>query len=198
MRKYLKSTKYVKGATSPEEMRKFDTTIDLFRKYGDQYSFDALLIIAQGYQESRLDQKVRSPVGRRRRDAGHAPDRPCDEGRETSSRSEPNVHAGVKYIASIRDKYFADLPMDDLNKALFSFAAYNAGPSRIKSLRSSAEKRGLDPNVWFDNVEVIAAEKIGRETVTYVRNIYKYYISYRLVMDRKKERGDAIKAIKGK
>ena len=196
LRKYLKSTKYVKGATSAEEMRKFDATINLFRKYGDRYSFDALLIIAQGYQESRLDQKVRSPVGavgvmQVMPQTGHA----MKVGNIVEM--EPNVHAGVKYIASIRDKYFADLPMDDLNKSLFAFAAYNAGPSRIKSLRNLAEKRGLDPNVWFDNVEIIAAEKIGRETVTYVRNIYKYYISYRLVLDKKKERNDAIKAVQG-
>jgi membrane-bound lytic murein transglycosylase MltF len=111
---------------------------------------------------------------------------------------EPNVHAGVKYIASIRDKYFASMPMDDLNKALFAFAAYNAGPSKIMTLRSLAEKRGLDPNVWFDNVEIIAADKIGRETVTYVRNIYKYYIAYRLVLDRKQERDAALKAVEGK
>jgi membrane-bound lytic murein transglycosylase MltF len=196
LRKYLKSTKYVKGATSAEEMRKFDATINVFRKYGDRYSFDALLIIAQGYQESRLDQKVRSPVGavgvmQVMPQTGHA----MKVGNIVEM--EPNVHAGVKYIASIRDKYFADLPMDELNKSLFAFAAYNAGPSRIKSLRNLAEKRGLDPNVWFDNVEIIAAEKIGRETVTYVRNIYKYYISYRLVLDKKKERNDAIKAVQG-
>ena len=79
-----------------------------------------------------------------------------------------------------------------------AFAAYNAGPSRIKSLRGVAEKRGLDPNVWFDNVEIVAADKIGRETVTYVRNIYKYYIAYRLVLDRKKERDDAVNTAAGK
>ncbi len=84
--------------------------------------------------------------------------------------------------------------MDDQNKALFAFAAYNAGPNRILSLRNVAQQRGLDPNVWFDNVEVVVADKVGRETVTYVRNIYKYYVAYGLVMDRRKERADALQA----
>jgi membrane-bound lytic murein transglycosylase MltF len=192
IRKYFKSTKYVKNSTSEEELRKFDTTIDLFRKYGAQYSFDALLMIAQGYQESRLDQKVHSPVGA----VGVMqvmPQTGSQMGVGNITDLEPNVHAGVKYIASIRDKYFGDLPMDELNKDLFSFAAYNAGPSRILSLRTLAQKRGYDPNLWFNNVEVIASEKIGRETVTYVSNIFKYYIAYRLVLDRKKERDEAIK-----
>jgi membrane-bound lytic murein transglycosylase MltF len=88
--------------------------------------------------------------------------------------------------------------MDDLNKALFSFAAYNAGPNRILSLRSLAEKRGLNPNLWFGNVEVVVSEKIGRETVTYVSNIFKYYIAYRLLLDKKLERDSAIKATQQK
>ncbi len=194
VRKYLKSTKYVKDSTSPQELQKFNATIDLFRRYGDKYSFDSLLMIAQGYQESRLDQKVHSPAGA----VGVMQVMPAtgkQMGVGNIKDIGPNIHAGIKYIAFIRDRYFADLPMDPLNKGLFSFAAYNAGPSRILSLRTLATKRGLDPNVWFDNVEVVAADKIGRETVTYVRNIYKYYIAYRLVLDRKQERGDALKAV---
>jgi membrane-bound lytic murein transglycosylase MltF len=192
LRKYLKSTKFIKNSTSPQELQKFDATIELFRKYSGQYSFDTLLMIAQGYQESRLDQQVHSRVGA----LGVMQVMP-DTGRAMGVGNivdvDPNIHAGVKYIASIRDRYFAGLPMDDLNKTLFSFAAYNAGPNRILSLRGIAEKRGLNPNVWFDNVELIAAEKIGRETVTYVRNIFKYYIAYRLLLDRKTEHDEALK-----
>jgi membrane-bound lytic murein transglycosylase MltF len=193
LRKYFKSAKYVKNSTSAAELQKFNTTVDLFRKYGDKYSFDALLMIAQGYQESRLDQHVKSPVGA----VGVMQLMPAtgkQMGVGDVANLEPNVHAGIKYIASLRDQYFADFPMDDLNKALFSFAAYNAGPNRILSLRSLAEKRGLNPNLWFGNVEVVVSEKIGRETVTYVSNIFKYYIAYRLLLDKKNERDSAIKA----
>ena len=94
---------------------------------------------------------------------------------------DPNIHAGVKYIRYMEDRYFSGEPMDDTNKLLFSFAAYNAGPARIQQLRLATAKAGLDPNVWLNNVEMTAAKSIGMETVSYVANIYKYYIAYKLV-----------------
>jgi membrane-bound lytic murein transglycosylase MltF len=106
---------------------------------------------------------------------------------------EPNIHAGVKYVRFMMDTYYKDDPMDPLNKGLMTFASYNAGPGRIRQLRREAEKRGLDPNLWFGNVERVASERIGRETVTYVSNIYKYYVAYRLVFDQMQMR-DAAKA----
>ena len=75
--------------------------------------------------------------------------------------------------------------MSDVEKVLFTFASYNAGPARIRGLRRKAEAAGLDPNLWFDNVEVIAAREIGRETVQYVSNIYKYYLAYKLLATQK-------------
>ena len=93
----------------------------------------------------------------------------------------PNIHAGVKFIRTLVDRYFANEPMDDLNKVLFAFASCNAGPARVRQLRREASSRGLDPNTWFNNVERIAAERIGRETVTDVSNIQKYYVSYLLI-----------------
>jgi membrane-bound lytic murein transglycosylase MltF len=114
---------------------------------------------------------------------------------------EANVHAGVKYMRFMVDRYFKDEPMDDLNKGLFTFASYNAGPGRVRQLRREAEKQGLNPNVWFGNVEQIASERIGRETVTYVANIYKYYIAYRLVTEEAERRTAAkatLKATQGK
>jgi membrane-bound lytic murein transglycosylase MltF len=103
---------------------------------------------------------------------------------------EPNIHAGVKYIRSLVDRYYANEPMDELNKVLFAFAAYNAGPGRVRQLRREAEARGLDRNVWFNNVERIASERIGRETVTYVSNIYKYYVTYLLIQGEYIQRRD--------
>ena len=86
--------------------------------------------------------------------------------------------------------------MDDLNKGLFTFASYNAGPGRVRQLRREAEKRGLNPNIWFGNVERIASERIGRETVTYVSNIYKYYVAYRLISEERDRREAAKAAVK--
>jgi membrane-bound lytic murein transglycosylase MltF len=187
---YLKNTKFVKEASSQEELRKFQATVNLFKKYGEQYSVDYLLMIAQGYQESRLDQNVKSRVGA----VGVMQLMPAT-GQQMKVGNvhdiDPNIHAGVKFITYMRDTYYANEPMDNLNKNLFAFAAYNAGPGKINELRKIAQKCGLDPNIWFGNVEVIASEKIGRETVTYVSNIYKYYVAYTLVVEAEQQRQKA-------
>jgi membrane-bound lytic murein transglycosylase MltF len=98
------------------------------------------------------------------------------------SQTENNIHAGVKYMRFMMDEYFKDAHMDNVNKCLFAFASYNAGPAKVAKLRKEAADRGLDPDKWFQNVELIAAQRIGRETTTYVSNIYKYYVAFRLSM----------------
>jgi membrane-bound lytic murein transglycosylase MltF len=189
-KRYLQSTKFVKNATSEAERKKFLAMVELFKKYSDQYELDYLLMAAQGFQESGLDQGVKSPVGA----IGVMQVMPAT-GQELGvgdiRQIEPNIHAGAKYFRFIVDQYYKDEPMTPLDKGLFAFASYNAGPGRIRQLRREAEKRGLDPNVWFGNVEQIASERIGRETVTYVSNIYKYYVAYRLVTEEGERRAAA-------
>ena len=192
--RYLKSTKYVLNATSKEEMRKFQQTVQIFRRYGTQYDLDFLLMMAQGYQESRLDQGAKSQVGA----VGVMQVMPATGqslGVGDIHQLEPNIHAGVKYVRTLIDDHFDGDSLDALNRTLFAFAAYNAGPARVAGLRRRAAARGLDPNRWTDNVEVIAAEEIGRETVTYVANIYKYYVAYTLVMEQEAERTAATATI---
>ena len=179
-RRYLLSTQYVKGAAADASRARFLALVALFRKYGAQYNMDWMLMAAQGYQESRLDQNAKSHVGA----IGVMQVMP-ETGKELNvgdiTKVDANIHAGIKFIRSMIDKYYANEPMDDLNKVLFAFAAYNAGPGRVRQLRREATARGLDANVWFDNVERVASERIGRETVTYVSNIYKYYVTYLLI-----------------
>jgi membrane-bound lytic murein transglycosylase MltF len=186
-RRYLDNVKYAKNAAADAERRKLEAVVALFKKYGEQYDFDYLLMAAQGYQESTLDQDVKSPVGA----IGVMQVMPLT-GKELNvgdiRKVDANIHAGVKYMRFMMDQYFKDEPMDNVNKALMTFAAYNAGPGRLRQLRRETEKRGLDPNVWFGNVERIASERIGRETVTYVSNIYKYYIAYRLLTEQRDRR----------
>jgi membrane-bound lytic murein transglycosylase MltF len=195
-RRYLEDVKYAKNAAADTERQKLQAVAELFKKYGAQYNLDALLMAAQGYQESTLDQDVKSPVGA----IGVMQVMP-PTGKELNvgdiTKVDANIHAGVKYMRFMMDQYFKDDPMDNLNKGLMTFAAYNAGPGRLKQLRRETEKRGLDPNVWFGNVERVASERIGRETVTYVSNIYKYYITYRLLSDQR-DRREAAKAAVGK
>jgi membrane-bound lytic murein transglycosylase MltF len=189
VQKYLKSTKYVKNATSEAEMAKFRSLLNLFKKYGEQYDMDYLLMMAQGYQESQLDHKLKSRVGA----IGVMQVLPAT-GKELKvgniAEVDPNIHAGVKYVRMLVDQYFKNEPMDRLNKGLFAFAAYNCGPGRVRQLRREAQQRGLNPNVWFNNVERVAGERIGRETVQYVSNIYKYYIAYTLSEQALREKAE--------
>jgi membrane-bound lytic murein transglycosylase MltF len=196
-RKYLANTTFAKNAVSDEGRKKFQDIIQLFREYSDQYNVDFLLMAAQAYQESQLNQDAKSHVGA----IGIMQLMPAT-GKEQNvgdiRQMESNIHAGVKYMRFMMDQYFKDEPMDTLNKGLFTFAAYNAGPGRIRQLRKEAGRQGLNPNVWFGNVEQIASERIGRETVTYVANIYKYYIAYRLVLEESERRAAAKAAVKAR
>jgi membrane-bound lytic murein transglycosylase MltF len=190
---YWQSAKRLKDATSQDSMRHFRDTVELFRKYAGRYDLDYLLMMAQGYQESGLDQQARSAVGA----IGIMQVMP-ETGRSLEvgdvTQLEPNIHAGVKYIRSMIDNYYAREPMTPLDRTLFAFASYNAGPGRIQSLRRAAAARGLDPNVWFGNVETLVAETVGQETVTYVANIYKYYVAYSL-LDEVQRQNEAARAL---
>ena len=195
--RYFKSAKYVKDAASESERRKFLTLVEYFQKYGDKYDVDWLLMAAQGYQESQLNQAARSHVGA----IGVMQVMPAT-GKDLAvgdiTQVEPNIHAGVKYMRWMIDQYYGKEPMTKLDKALFAFASYNAGAGRISQMRKEAAKRGLDPNVWFHNVEYVTAEKVGAEPVTYVANIYKYYIAYKLIMEARESRQEAVEQLKGK
>lgn len=194
LNRYVDNVKFVKHATSEKELKKFEKVVEFFQTYAGKYDLNYLLMIAQGYQESRLDQNAKSHVGA----IGIMQLMPAT-GKEMKvgniKKAEQNIHAGIKYHRWLIDHYFKDEPMDDLNKELFAFAAYNAGPNRIRSLRKAAAKRGFDPNVWFNNVEVLAAEKIGSETVTYVANIFKYYVAYNLIEEKKKKQDEVKKSL---
>jgi len=189
-RRYLENTGYVKNAAAEKEREKFRRLVSLFRTYGDRYSVDYVLMAAQGYQESRLDQDAKSHVGA----IGVMQVMPAT-GKDLAvgdiRQIEPNIHAGVKYFRFMMDQYYKDEPMDDVNKGLMTLASYNAGPARIRQLRRETSQRGLNPNLWFGNVERVASERIGRETVQYVSNIYKYYVAYRLVLERSESRARA-------
>jgi membrane-bound lytic murein transglycosylase MltF len=195
-RRYFRDTAFVTNAASEAEMRKFRQAVSFFRKYGDKYDLPWLLIAAQAYQESTIDQTKKSPVGAvgvmqiKPSTAAGAPI--SISGVDTST--ERNIEAGVKYLRFMVDRYYKDAPMTRVNKGLFAMASYNAGPARVAALRRKAAAQGLDPNVWFGNVEVVAAREIGRETVQYVSNIYKYYVSYTLLQ----QQAEARKSVKGR
>jgi len=190
-KKYFASTSYITDSIYTEHLKRFKIMTNYFKKYGDQYQFDYLMLAALGYQESKLDQSVKSnrgAVGVMQVLPSTAKDK--NVGITNIDEIDPNIHAGTKYLRFMTDRYFADAEdIDPLDQTLFAFASYNAGPAKVARMRKDAKKMGLDPNKWFNNVEVVAAKQIGRETVQYVSNIFKYYIAYKLVEDKLTSQG---------
>jgi len=179
LKRQMQNVKQLKDPTQSAEYKRYAETIALFQKYGPKYGFDPLMLAAQGFQESQLRQEARSHMGA----VGIMQLLPAT-GKELRvgdiSVAENNVHAGAKYMDQLMTRYFPDAKFSEADRPLFAFAAYNAGPGNIAKMRKEAAARGLDQDKWFNNVELVTAEKIGIETTTYVRNIFKYYAAYRL------------------
>lgn len=189
-----KKVKRLRNNVEDREIKKFEQILALFEKYGQRYRFDPLLLAAQGYQESRLNQSAVSHVGA----IGIMQIMPGTGNALKVGNiriTEPNIHAGAKYLDLLLQRYFPDAAFTELDRSLFAFAAYNAGPGNIAKMRREAAKRGLDSNRWFNNVEMVTAERIGSETTTYVRNVFKYYAAYKLVQERRKEQQKARRQI---
>ena len=184
-RRYVENNRWVRSEQATIERRRVEATIDFFRRYASEYDLDYLLLMAQGYQESQLSQAARSPVGA----VGvmqllpSTASAPPISIRNVSTNMEANIRAGAKYMRHLADDYFADSSLTPFNRQVFALAGYNAGPNRISRLRRVARREGLDGDVWFQNVELIAGREIGTETTTYVRNILKYYVTYQLTLD---------------
>ena len=178
--RFLHDTRWVMGDQREAQLARFRQMAGLFQQFGQQYELDWLLLVAQGYQESRLDHSARSPAGA----VGVMQILPStgeEMGFGDVTELEDNIHAGARYLRWMMDRYYADESMDEDNRLLFALASYNAGPRRVREMRARAEAEGLDPNEWFNNVEYVASRVIGRETVDYVSNIFKYHIAFRLI-----------------
>jgi hypothetical protein len=172
------STKRVRGlenSSSAAAQRRFAQTIELFRSYGTKYGFDPC---CWPHRASRNPGSTRRPAATWAPSASCRSCRPraarCGSG--TSASRTNNIHAGAKYMDQLMERTSRARNSTRPNRTLFAFAAYNAGPGNMARMRKEAEKRGLDPDQWFNHVEVVPADRIGIETTTYVRNIYKYYV----------------------
>ena len=193
--RYIRDFNWTENAMGATELSRYHKLSALFKKYGTDYGMDPTLLAAQGFQESRLDQSVRSPVGAigvMQLLPSTAKDK--NVAIPNIDELEPNIEAGAKYMAFLKERYFSSPELDELNGSLLALASYNAGPGRIRRLRREAAERGYDHNLWFDNVEVIVAEQVGRETVQYVSNIFKYYLTYRWINTADAERAAARRA----
>jgi membrane-bound lytic murein transglycosylase MltF len=193
VRRYFRDNPWIKNPIRSADAHRFERVAGAFRKYGAEFGLDPLLLLAQGYQESGLNQSRRSPagaVGVMQLLPSTAAWRPI--GISRIDRLDNNVRAGAKYMRYLIDEHFADEEMTPLSRQIFAIASYNAGPGRIERLRRETEALGLDPNRWFQNVEVVVSREIGRETVDYVSNIHKYYLAYSLLSQRNAARERAL------
>ena len=192
IKRYLSSTDWIDDVRSGEAQKRYEAAIGIIKKYAGQYDFDWLMIVAQGYQESKLDQSTRSKAGA----IGIMQVLPTtaadpNVGIQNIEQADPNVHAGVKYLRFLRNRYFDSADIEPLDQVLLSFAAYNAGPANISKAQQKALRMGLDPNRWFGQLEIAAAKTISREPVLYVRNIYKYYVAYKKIAALRERRQSA-------
>nr|WP_250478430.1 MULTISPECIES: transglycosylase SLT domain-containing protein [unclassified Caballeronia] len=192
LKQYVQGAKQIHNNTESAELKRFRQTVAYFEKYGQQYNFDPLMLAAQGFQESQLNQDAKSRVGA----VGIMQLMPAT-GKELNvgdiKVTQSNIHAGAKYLDQLMTRYFRDAHFSEVDRPLFAFASYNAGPGNIAKMRKEAAARGLNSDVWFNNVEIVVAEKIGVETTTYVRNIYKYYASYHLLKEAQAQRSRVVR-----
>ena len=199
LRRYLQETKWVEEATSRRDLKRYNEMVKLFQQYGDQYNYPYLMLAAQAYQESRLNQGLRSRAGA----VGVMQIKPSSAAQSPINirgvyQLDRNIEAGAKFMHFIETQYFAGDPMDNVTASLFATASYNAGPQKIQTLRKKAAEQGYNQNLWFNNVEIIASVEIGRETVQYVSNIYKYYLTYKMVDERQAKSTRIIQKIEAK
>jgi membrane-bound lytic murein transglycosylase MltF len=194
-KRYYENTRWIQNPLSDTSRKKLEQYHALFQKYGAEYSFDWLLLAALAYQESRLNPKKKShrgAVGIMQIKPSTAQDK--NVGIENVYTLENNVHAGVKYLAFLRDRYFTSPDIEPGARVHLSLAAYNAGPAKVRKMRAKAKLMGLDPNVWFRNVEQAAQQMVGSETTRYVANIYKYYLAYTLLNNLNDNKAVALEA----
>jgi membrane-bound lytic murein transglycosylase MltF len=181
--RYFRNLNYLGNNLEPDLLGRKKHLAPYFQSASDRNRFDWLFMLAQGFQESRLDQSARSTAGAvgvmqllpaTGRQMGY---------RDVAVSAKSNIEAGVKYMRHLIAQYFAEPGLTEAARLDFALAAYNAGPTRIQQMRRLAAQRGLEPDRWFHNVERIVLQEIGEEPVRYVANVHRYYLAYRLAED---------------
>ncbi|PSV28320.1 lytic transglycosylase F [Photobacterium sp. GB-56] len=192
--KYLNNQGWITNLLNHSNMDKMEKLSDLFFKYSTEYDFDYLMMMAQGFQESGLNQhKVsnKGAVGIMQVLPSTARDRYINI--PNIYIASNNVHAGIKYMRYIQNNYLDDSSLTYDNRMYMTLASYNAGPGNIRKMRRYAKEKGYNPDIWFNNVEIITRRYIGKQPVVYVTNINRYYIVYKQLMRLKKYRQKGVR-----
>ncbi|MFP4446531.1 MAG: transglycosylase SLT domain-containing protein, partial [Desulfosudaceae bacterium] len=142
--RYYEKIQWVKNPLGKEDLRKIKKYRPYFEKYADRYNFDWRLLLAMAYQESGLSPEIvshRGAVGLMQILPSTAAD--PNVGIDKVDRVENNIHAAVKYLDFIRDRYFSEPDISPRNQVRFALAAYNAGPAKIRRARKTAQAMNL-------------------------------------------------------
>ncbi|HSG88915.1 MAG TPA: transporter substrate-binding domain-containing protein [Pseudomonadales bacterium] len=187
--RYFEDTAFIDNPLERAKRDRLEALLPLFQQYGTRYGIEPLALAAQAYQESAFDQDARSGAGA----VGIMQLLPTTAADPQVAIAdievlENNIHAGARYMAFLRDRYFDDPAMASADRQAFTLAAYNAGPRAIQRVRNEAAAAGLDPNVWYGQTEISTARAIGREPVRYVANVQKFHLAYRLARSIEAER----------
>lgn len=186
-KRYYQNEEWIKNPLSAQASTQMAQFSSLFRKYGEKYDSDPLLLAAVAFQESGFDPKRRSRAGA----IGLMQIRPQTAqavGVSDPHKVENNIHAATKYLDMIRTKYFSDPEISPASRVDFALAAYNAGPTRVSKMRRKAASEGYDPNLWFGNVEMLVRKDVGEEPIKYVMNVNKYYVAFSLANEAYRDR----------
>ncbi|MCU0984032.1 MAG: transporter substrate-binding domain-containing protein [Acetobacteraceae bacterium] len=194
-RRYFENVAFIRNPFGPTERDRTRQLAPHFRTVAEQAGFDFLLMMAQGFQESRLDAQARSPVGARGV-MQLMPATGAEMGVRDLHNAQENIQGGVRYMQKLRETYFNDPAIAPLEQVKFALAGYNAGPNRINRLRQEAAAQGLDPNVWFGNVERVVQRRVGSEPVRYVANIFAIYAMYAMANDLLSDRAEELEAFR--
>jgi membrane-bound lytic murein transglycosylase MltF len=182
MKRYTRDTTRVQRLRRAEQGETLARLRKLFETHAATYHLDWLLLVSQGFQESRLGADTANRHGA----VGIMqikPESAAEAGVPDVSDESGNIQGGAAYLRLLMDRYFDDSRFTPTDRQIFAMAAYNAGPTRIRNLRKKAADAGYDPNLWFDNVEIVVAHEVGLEPVNYVANIMKYYVTFTLMAE---------------
>jgi len=196
IKRYFATTKWIENPGDPENTERIRRYAGWMQELAEEHGFDWLRVAAQCFQESGLDPRAESSAGA----IGLMqllPSTAADMGCEDLHDPEQNLRAGVRYLAWLRENFFADPELEEAERMDFILAAYNAGPGNVRKWRGQAPERGLNPNRWRGHVERLALEDVGVQPIRYVDNIEKYYVAYSLSLDLAAERGAVREASAG-
>jgi membrane-bound lytic murein transglycosylase F len=169
---------------------------DIIKSCSESIRWDWRLLASLICQESRFNPDVKSRAGAYGL-MQIMPKTGKHFGIDITASPRNNIMAGAKYINWLHSIFDPKIPDPD-ERTRFILAAYNAGPGHILDAMKLAEKNGMDPQKWDDNVAVWLLKKSepqfyndivvkngffkGKESVAFVNGVLNRYEHYKNII----------------